>query len=88
VTYITTLLLHLISISVKLAPLLFESVDFLFQLVQRTGHGLEFTIQSLQRLPLINSEDIGVGFPGTELGGIGMSSIELTVSDILRGSLR
>jgi hypothetical protein len=41
----------------------FERVDPLFQLVQRTGCGLEITIQCFQRLPLINNEDIGISFP-------------------------
>ena len=86
--YIARLLLNLIRIVIELVPLFFERADPLSQLVQRTGCGLEFAIQRLQRLSLVNSEDIGISFPARELERVGTLSIGPTVSGIPQGFLR
>jgi len=67
--HIIGLLLNLVRVSVEFVPPFFERADPLFQLVQRTSCGLEFAIQRLQGLPLVDSEDIGTRFPVAESGG-------------------
>jgi hypothetical protein len=68
IAHVIGLLLNLVCVSVELVSLFFERIDPLFQLVQRTGRSLKFTIQRLQGLPLIDSENIGIGFPVAESG--------------------
>lgn len=82
------LLLDLIRVSVEFIPLFSASIDPLRELIQQTGCGLEFAIQCLQRLPLIDHENICIGFPVAELGGIGALNIGPTAFDIPRDSPR
>jgi hypothetical protein len=68
IAHIVGFLLKLIRISIEFVSLFFECADPLFQLGQRMGCSLKFTIQHFQRLSLINCEDIGIGFPVAESG--------------------
>lgn len=79
-THVIRLLLNLISVSVELIPLFFERIDPLIKLIQRTGCGLEFTIQRLQRLSFINRENICISFPVAELGRRGWNAKYQTYS--------
>lgn len=82
VTHSIEFLLNVIRVSLELTSLFFERVGPLFQLIQRSGCGLKFTIQRLQRLPFIDSEDVGIGFPVVESGesrGLGRGDLQSPV---------